>query len=502
MEVKNNYGKKMYLFFFSIFIVYLYLAINTPLTHDDWTWGSRVGLDRLKSWYDNYNGRYLGNSLEVLITRMDLVRYFLVAVFSTVIIIFIAKRLNSYFAMLLGFLLILSMPINIYSQTYGWAAGFANYIPSIALILLYIYIIDNIFSEDVPNYSRWKAVFVIPLGFATQLFVEHVTIYAVIMALSVIIFTYYKFRRFYGLHIAYLISTIVGALTMFTNSVYLNIVTGNDSYRTIETSGEDTGMLKRFFDVYTEEMYPFLFMNNTVLNIILSVFCVIIIMGNSNLRYRFKKIIENILLVIFVIYPLYKPLLKDSFQIDIFGKYTNEFEAFISVCFYLSIFAAILLYTDQKNIKYRVGFYLLSVACLAAPLFFVQPFGPRNFLATYVFFALLATEIGGYISKKYFNMNSLNKLMLIPIMAIIICYGYVLTINNKVDNERIDYIHQQLERNEVEIVLTRLPYEKVLWASTPHPQGNHTPFFKMFYNIPDDVELKVIPYNEWVKLNK
>ena len=32
-----------------------------PYTGDDWAWGSQIGIDRLNSWFANYNGRYLGN---------------------------------------------------------------------------------------------------------------------------------------------------------------------------------------------------------------------------------------------------------------------------------------------------------------------------------------------------------------------------------------------------------------------------------------------------------
>lgn len=31
-----------------------------PYTGDDWAWGSQIGIERLKSGFANYNGRYVG----------------------------------------------------------------------------------------------------------------------------------------------------------------------------------------------------------------------------------------------------------------------------------------------------------------------------------------------------------------------------------------------------------------------------------------------------------
>ena len=51
------------LFFFFSIIGYL-----APYTNDDWAWGSYIGIDRLNNFFSNYNGRYLGNLLVILLT--------------------------------------------------------------------------------------------------------------------------------------------------------------------------------------------------------------------------------------------------------------------------------------------------------------------------------------------------------------------------------------------------------------------------------------------------
>lgn len=59
----------------------------TPLTHDDWTWAIHFGTDRLGEWFKDYNGRYLGNLTEILITRSSFIRYFLMGVLGAALVV-------------------------------------------------------------------------------------------------------------------------------------------------------------------------------------------------------------------------------------------------------------------------------------------------------------------------------------------------------------------------------------------------------------------------------
>lgn len=61
---KKTIGISVFLFLIFLFFVYLF-----PYSGDDWAWGSQVGLDRLLENFDNYNGRYVGNLLVMVLTR-------------------------------------------------------------------------------------------------------------------------------------------------------------------------------------------------------------------------------------------------------------------------------------------------------------------------------------------------------------------------------------------------------------------------------------------------
>ena len=65
-----NLHKKKKVWMYSLTLVFWGLFYYLlPFAGDDWAWGSSIGLERMKSAFDGYNGRYLGNLLIILITR-------------------------------------------------------------------------------------------------------------------------------------------------------------------------------------------------------------------------------------------------------------------------------------------------------------------------------------------------------------------------------------------------------------------------------------------------
>src|SRR5699024_10912344 len=156
----------------SLFVFFLIMSTIIPLTGDDWTWKSYLGMERLKSFFENYNGRYISNILEIIIVRCTLVRIldmvicsylFIIIIFknileiifvrftlvrilgmaicSSLFIIFMYKistnKKNPLFIFYILFLVLL-MPLSVFSQTLGWTAGYVNYVFSVTILLYFI----------------------------------------------------------------------------------------------------------------------------------------------------------------------------------------------------------------------------------------------------------------------------------------------------------------------------------------------------------------------------
>lgn len=108
---------KTYLTVTALFIFYIFMAMLTPLTHDDWDWYSHYGIQMLQERFTNLNGRYLGNMLEIIAVRLDWFRWLSYAVFSISIIWIIGRFVNEakiLYYYLCAFILMLTIPSDIY----------------------------------------------------------------------------------------------------------------------------------------------------------------------------------------------------------------------------------------------------------------------------------------------------------------------------------------------------------------------------------------------------
>jgi hypothetical protein len=489
------------IFITGLFCFYFYIADNTPLTGDDWFWGSEAGWTKLNNWFENYNGRYLGNLSVILLTRIDWIKVPVMALFSTLLIVLVAvsSKQNYKFNYFLSLLLFLCIPVSIISQTFAWIAGFSNYITSIVFVLIYLNMIKNIFDKEIPTYKLWMNFSVIPLGIITQLFVEHITIYTLFMSFFVILYSLLKFRKVFLMQIIYFTSVVIGALIMFSNDAYSSVVHGNDEYRSVHTTDLDLWLIIRIiYNVFTEKMYTLLIFNNTVLNIIFSIICIVLIVRNRQVTRKVFYFYKNILLIVFATYPIIKPIFIDFMGINLFNGFSNDILALYSLVFYISILMTVFFFIDSRSLKHKLIFNLFSAVFLILPLIFVNPFGPRNFIASYTFLAITVILLINYVASQNLNSISIYKKIITSFCVLIaISYVYIFSINNQVDQERMEFLKQNINENKKNILFTRLPYEQFLWMSTPDVPGFHETAFKNFYEIPKDINLEVISYLDW-----
>src|SRR5699024_2493618 len=281
-------------------IFFFYLIYNTPLTGDDWTWGTERGITRLQNFFDGYNGRYLSNILEIILTRNDVLRYLIITIFTISLIFLISKLYDNkdkttFF--LLAFTLIMLMPVDMYSQTIGWTAGFVNYVVSLVLLLIYLVITKNIYSEKTLSYPRWLWMLLIPLGILTQLVVEHVSLFVIVIAFYVLIYSYVKFKKIFIEHFVYFVSVIIGSIIMFTNKAYINVIEGKDSYRTLKEVNpqESASILNKVYEIYTSSIYKYLFLDSFVVIIFIGLMAVILLFNYKNSNNKYNVIVKSIL---------------------------------------------------------------------------------------------------------------------------------------------------------------------------------------------------------------
>ena len=162
--MKKNYKKIILLSV--VFIFFLVVGYLFPYTNDDWAWASHIGANRFENFFENYNGRYLGNLLVLLLTRHRILRAFVIAVFLTLITNFVSKIVDkkNITILLIASLLMVLLPQPLFRQAIAWTSGFTNYVPPILFTIIWIYLTKNLLDDKKVDISKWWILPTLLLG--------------------------------------------------------------------------------------------------------------------------------------------------------------------------------------------------------------------------------------------------------------------------------------------------------------------------------------------------
>ncbi|MCC0784426.1 hypothetical protein IR152_15425 [Clostridioides sp. ES-S-0108-01] len=412
-----------------ILIVFLFMiTASFPYTGDDWAWGSSIGVERYNSFFYNYNGRYLGNLIVLLLTRFKFLRIISgsMIIWGIIVLTYRFSNKKNTTIFLTTCLIMLMIPRLIFREAVVWTSGFTNYAISAFTILIFIYMIKDIFDKNELFYSKQKIIFLFLLSFCNSLIVEHVTIYSILISIFVIIYSYKKFKRIYTAQIIYFIGATIGAVIMFSNSAYISILNNNDTYRQVPSGGLYEFILSAIH-TYFNVIYKELFLNNVFLNLVLALLAVIIIMNKRKFISKIKNnYISNLILTIIILYAFYSLMVNINSSWQILLKYTKYFEGVFSVAYFISIGVLIKDFIEDKFRRNKILFLWISIVLLVAPLFVVKPIGSRCFFVTYVIFMLIINEILNLImSCSNLDYKYINKFISISIAGLMIYYSSI-----------------------------------------------------------------------------
>jgi len=486
----NKLDKNKILFYVITFFVIAFICFLFPSSHDYWAWGSVYGIERLQSNFKDYNGRWFGNFVVLLLTRSNFLKT-LVMSFCLVLLLYFVNELskNKKLNCWLSLLLLSALPQLILRQAVVWTSGFANYVVSIVLILVYVFYNRNLFENKYKEYSKLSSILFLILGFSTALFVEHVTLYILFLGLFILLYKYIKFKKISLSSVMYFVGSILGACLMFSNGAYSNVASGSDGYRSLQISNFITNSINSLINT----IYKELVFQNYILNIVLSV-CVVVFLYNYLKRENKYKNLINFFVLILISFPIYTLIIKFS-GISLFLKYTDYVNTIFSIVYFLTVLCSSLLISDLSK-KKRVIFALSSILILTIPLFVVTPIGSRCFFPMYILWIWVVLE--------FFDLALVDKdiLVLKTILVgatltflcyLLLVYGYIFKINM----ERIEYINSN--RDKECMYLPKLPYEDYHWFGNPY-NLEFLSRFKAFYNIDKDVTVEFISIKEWKKI--
>ena len=495
----KNWKYKKIVPFVVVFLFFGVLGYLFPYTNDDWAWGSSIGINRLNNFFANYNGRYLGNLLVILLTRFRIIRALVMAVILTLITFLInkiiQKETENKTILLIAIFLMILMPRPIFRQAIAWTSGFTNYVPPVLLILIWFYLSRNILDNKEIKLNKFWSIPVLILGICSCLFMEHVTIYAVIIGIVGLIYSYKKKIKINLSQITYLIGTIIGSILMFQNEAYHHIIKGDDFYRKVPKDGFIMKSIKRYFHT----IYDNLFLNNTIILLLIAVCCLFLffrfVYKKKNIKHKKLMYFSLGTIVFYAIYSLISQFFPDWESLTLILKYLEG-------CLTAIYFVALLLYIillPNKISKNKLFFFLGSIVLLTLPLFIVSPVTPRCFYPMYIIWILFTLQLlfdcFKYIKsdKFYVTINYISLFAIVISMFYFIC---IIFSAFYVTNKMVNYIEKEKKNKSQVMVLPKTVYEDYMKHPYPHDETN-TERFKMFYDIDDSVKLKFIDYKDW-----
>ena len=464
-------------------VVLFLLCLLFPYSGDDWTWAGQAALDRLSSGFENYNGRYAGNLLIILLSRFYILRSLMVCLF-VVGIAWALYRLigRDRRVFWLTLILLAFMPEGVRRQAIVWASGFTNYVVPTFLLLLYLIYIKGALEGNRPQREGLLAVSLFFLGFVESLFMENITLSNIAVALAALIYTRFKFGRWDICQIAFVVGSIFGAAAMFSNGAYLAILTHQDTYRSFGDAGSDgSGSGLTIDQKYLNVLAPGVALNNYAIAIAL-------VAASSLAAVKAKKhghfgTLNLCAVAAFGVFAAY--FVYSSFFVE--GKVSNlhlKVDGFVAALF-IALLLAIACALWKRNDRMPLLVWGLIVSQFL-PLFVVNPTGPRNFFPIYV---LLAVFVVLYLHDTV-DVDEKAPAFLLPALTLVVFIPwFVLYVPvAEASTQRSAIIVEALQYGSQEIVLPKVS-NNLVHGGNPAEGSYQYSTFKEYYGIPSDVKI-------------
>lgn len=456
---------------------YIYIAAQIPYTHDDWDWGLANGWEQLIT--ANINSRYSGNLLEVMMTRSEIFKtIFMGVVFCALpiaIAFFTAKdKMQSVTVILASNILLLLLPEAIWQQTYGWVAGFANFVTSALWVSIFFCLSRSLFQEEalLPQ-GALKGVLVGIFCVSMQLFAENITVFMVGVSLVFWLGAIIKWRKISGYYTMMLLGAIIGMGIMFSSSMYDTLLaTGQavDGYRELTFDTNSTlaeiisGFSGRFFSDFLPGIYGG---DNWFYCVIIGVLMIIVLAKGQKLKLK---------------YPMIGLVILSTIALATSAK----MPAVVSIGYFLAILVGTMLaFWSSKLTMLKLCGIWLAAPLVMVPLVVINTVGERSFLMPIVFLIMF---IAALLSEIKINWR-MDKALSICLLVLMIYWGVIYTDIGRIKRERAEIIDEAIKTEATEVILPNFPHEEYLWWPDPKSEYRRK-YFRLFYGLNENVEIK------------
>ena len=513
-----------YVLYLLLFCGSCMIAWNTPFCHDEWRWSTPERLELMKTGFQNYNGRYLGNILAVFITRNEVFRMFLmggcfcllvwslarcipkqVYCFGTAVCSENIEKSEPYCFLftIMAPVLLLLMPQQLYEQSLGWSAAFVNFIPPVILFLIWFSMDEEyVFQKEGRKPSLWICVSCILLCFCAQLFSEHNTIAFVLFTLASFLFCVILRRRAILFSAFSLAGTAAGAAVMFTNGAYHRAAVRPNGYKHIAVAFST--LAEQWHGTITEYLCYKPLLLHILLAVSLLVMTLLYMSERESVREEHSSRNKgpagiwfcNIVVIFCVCFFAFQSANSNWFIVHNTAV-NNILRDVIILAFYLCVLILAVSLTVPEERAGNAAIWIM-IALVSAPLTAAAPIGARCFFVTYVFeivllFRLMAAIVI-CIPQKICREIIFRFLMIagtVLFLSLGVFYLRSFTVIGAAVKDRKARIESAVKAGADVVQLPSLPLTQFYWTSQPTDE-NFLPEFKYFYHIPETMTVEFI----------
>lgn len=476
-----------------IFAGFAVLAFLFPPNGDDWAWGSQVGIARLDTFFENYNGRYAANLVVLALTRLPVLSALIVgAVMAAIVylIVDISENRN-----MLGYsattALLLLMPNSLWRQTISWLSGFTNYTVSALFVLIFLSAAKRRLRHEPPARLRLvRRTCILLFAFGAALFMETVTIFLVIASMVLIVLQRRTSGRILAESWCWLGGSIAGAAVMFSNGAYRNALTESGSHDYQKVSGL-SGLPTKIFDLISR----FAVVDNIALNVALG--AAMFALGYWLLRNQ-SRVVGTIALVFTTVFigvavPLH--LSELASRVELFWR---SFAGIAVIALIIALCGIVALAVKSAERRSMLVAVIASGVLLVGPLLAVSPIGPRNFFVTYVLFIIiinillleLSTKLGDQMAPGL--AAGISAICVALTIGLASNFGVVYAAMTTASNNRLDQIRSEVADGKTTVSVEKLPSQE--YTHMPDPtSGIWETRYKLYYGLPKNLKIELVP---------
>lgn len=474
------------------------LALLFPPTSDDWrriAFPDRsVGgyLEQAITSYNGHNGRIVGNTLSFLLIDPAWVRALAKAV-TVVALVAVTQRLiqaptergpgsprgHSVWLGLAIFAGVFLLPAGVFRESYVWSAGFFNYLPPLLGIL---WLVGSL-SGRWPSHDRsWVAGVTCGLvAFASALFVEHVNVALLGLAVGGVVWALFVHRKSSAAMVGWLIGAVIGSWVMFASPGLVEVFNHDDAYFSYPQT--IAGALDKAVTNYSVITRSFLFSNGVLMTWLVA-------LGVATRRSRGILLLTGAI----ALYGMSSRVLAPG-SLLCAGPTMDTCQRRMLAADAVALFAALALVVwlglrllAKVDVPVFVGL-LAATLLMLGPLLVVSPIGPRNLVGpTITLVALLALLSRPLLEGRGPGLRAFRVACLVGVMGLLSLYFVIQEGNARVSAERVALMEAAVTERADKVVLPRFPYPD--WVHDPDDPkiGN-----RYFRHAPRDIELELRP---------